>query len=74
MKNWLYHFTFSGAGVNVEAFNDQGSSSFVNVFLEARKSAAKKADQKMFDEALDEQMTILHSNTLHYNVRKGHLR
>merc|ERR1711971_116731 len=63
-------FHYKGAGVNVEAFNDQGSSSFVNVFLEARKSAAEKAAQKMFDE----QMTIFHGNTLHDNVRKGHLR
>jgi len=69
----LFHYKIpycKDAGVKVEAFNDQGSSSFVNVFLEARKSAAKKAVQKMFDE----QMTIFHSNTLHDNVRKGHLR
>jgi len=69
----LFHYTLPycrDAGVNVEAFNDEGSSSFVNVFLEARKSAAKKASQKMFDE----QMTIFHSNTLHDSVRKGKFR
>jgi len=69
----LFHYTLPycrDAGVNVEAFNDEGSSSFVNVFLEARKSADKKAAQKMFDE----QITIFRSNKLHEYVRKEHLR
>jgi len=53
-----------GAGGKVEAFNDQGSSSFVKT-LEDRKSAVEKK--------LDEGITKVFTDALHEQVRKGHL-